>query len=277
MLVTGGSGYLGRHLRPLAQASGWQVVAPVSTEVDVRDAYSVAQFTTALVPSVVVHLAYRPDDEQTIVDGSLNVARAAAAVGARLVHMSTDVVFHGRHEPYREDDPPDPLSDYGRMKAAAETAVLERDPTAVCVRTSLMYGTSVLGACQHDVLRAVEDPDAMVFFTDEIRCFTAVEDVASALVTLAAHPKIRGPLHVVAPQPLSRHEFALTMAAWLGHPTGAIRSTTLSASGLRRPARVALDSSRAAAMGIRCRPVDEVVRSAFGRDACADASSPPAR
>jgi dTDP-4-dehydrorhamnose reductase len=55
------------------------------------------------------------------VDGSRNVARAAR--GARLVHISTDVVFDGRlGRPYVEEDAPTPITEYGRTKAAAEDA-----------------------------------------------------------------------------------------------------------------------------------------------------------
>lgn len=259
MLVTGGSGYLGRHVLPLAAAAGWDVVAPSSTECDIRDPTAILQLAISRMPDAVVHLAYRPGDERAIVDGSGNVARAAAAVGARLVHMSTDVVFHGREDPYDEADPTDPLSDYGRMKAAAEDAVSARVRDAVLVRTSLMYGGSVLGACQLDVLRATQDPAGMAFFRDEIRCFTAVEDVAAAVVALADRPDVRGPLHVVGPDAIDRHTFAVRTAAWLGLDATALRSTSLAESGLVRPARVVLSAARAAALGVTCRSLATVL------------------
>jgi dTDP-4-dehydrorhamnose reductase len=253
MLVTGGSGYLGRHVLPLAAAAGWDVVAPSSTDCDIRDPTAILQLAISRMPDAVVHLAYRPGDEHVIVEGSGNVARAAAAVGARLVHMSTDVVFHGREDPYDEVDPTDPLSDYGRMKAAAEDAVASRVQDAVLVRTSLMYGVSVLGACQLDVIQATQDPSAMAFFRDEIRCFTPVEDVAAAVVALAGRPDVRGPLHVVGPDAIDRHTFAVRTAGWLGHDAAALRATTLAASGLVRPARVVLTPAHAEELGFTCR------------------------
>ena len=58
------------------------------------------------------------------VDGSRNLARAAAEVGARLVHVSTDLVFDGAlGRPYTEDDEPRPIMEYGRQKLAAEEEV----------------------------------------------------------------------------------------------------------------------------------------------------------
>ena len=81
-------------------------------------------------PEIVIHTAYLQDGpgaHEITVDGAENVARAAAAVGARLVHLSTDVVFDGRKgAPYVEDDPLSPVTDYGRAKAEAEGRVAGR-------------------------------------------------------------------------------------------------------------------------------------------------------
>ena len=75
------------------------------------------------------------------------MAVAAAAVGARLIHISTDVVFDGtKREPYTEDDEPNPLDDYGRSKLDAERRVLELHPEALVVRTSLLVGREQPGA-----------------------------------------------------------------------------------------------------------------------------------
>ena len=82
-----------------------------------------------LRPDVVIHTAYRQDEDDVNTVGSENVARAAAAVGARLVHLSTDVVFDGRKgAPYVEDDPVSPVTDYGRAKAEAEVRVAAAHP-----------------------------------------------------------------------------------------------------------------------------------------------------
>ena len=97
-----------------------------------------------LRPACVIHTAYRehgPAAYATTVEGSVNVARAANAYGARLIHISTDVVFDGRGgAPYRESDPVSPITTYGRHKAEAERAVGAAHPHAVIVRTSLIYG-----------------------------------------------------------------------------------------------------------------------------------------
>ena len=93
-------------------------------------------------PSAVIHTAYRQDEPRRELRGRRRASPTAAArVGARLIHISTDLVFDGtKGEPYTEDDKPNPLDDYGRSKLEAERRVLELHPGALVVRTSLLVG-----------------------------------------------------------------------------------------------------------------------------------------
>ena len=197
LLVTGGSGFLGGELlrqardRPLAAThlsgapDGHEAVDWI--ELDVRDDAGVRAAIERVRPAAVVHTAYRQDGEgarETTVDGAGAVARAAAAVGARLVHMSSDVIFDGtKTTAYDELDPPSPITDYGRAKADAEHAVAEAHPGALLVRTSLIYGH---GHSRHErlALEAARGEGELAFFDDEMRCPVAVEDLAAAVLEL---------------------------------------------------------------------------------------------
>jgi dTDP-4-dehydrorhamnose reductase len=88
-----------------------------------------------------------------------------------------------------------------------------------------------------------------------VRCPAHVDDVADAVTRLAAMRDVSGPLHVAGPEALSRAEFAIRTADTLGLDPSLVRSGTLAESGLVRPGRVVLDSSRAAMLEIRCRAV----------------------
>jgi dTDP-4-dehydrorhamnose reductase len=258
MLVTGGSGFLGWHL--LQDPGEWQVVAPTREMVDLLRADRVRDLVESWKPQVIVHLAYQKD-RPNIVDATRHVAEAAAACGARLIHLSSDLVFGGRPEPYRETDAPFPVTEYGRDKLDAEAAVFAAVPNAVAIRTSLLFGTDRLSSAQEDAQAAAQGRSAMRFFTDEVRCPTHAADVARAIVTLAERRDVAGVLHVAGPRPMSRAELAEATATWLGLAPARIATSTIAESGQVRPGHVVLDSSHAAALGITCRdPLDAMRR-----------------
>ena len=195
-----------------------------------------------------MHLAYRKGDRRTIVEGSRNIAEAATICGARLVHVSSDAIFPGRPEPYREYDTPFPITDYGVMKLEAERAVAAECPGAVLVRTSLLYGTRRVAQIQLDVELAVTGRKAMRFFTDEYRCPAHAADVGAALSSLAARPDIRGPLNVAGPEAISRAELAAVFARWMGFDPRGLSTGSMALSGTIRPGRVVLDTTLASSL-----------------------------
>jgi dTDP-4-dehydrorhamnose reductase len=235
LLVTGGSGYLGRELlRRSPGAVGASRGAGLL--LDVRDAVAVRAALDSLRPAAVIHTAYRQDDRATTFDGAVAVAEAAAAVEARLIHLSSDLVFDGEQDaPYTEEDEASPITAYGRDKADAERAVLEAHPDALVVRTSLLYGGAEPGPQE----RMAADPEA-VFFTDEIRSPVHVGDLAAALLELVGGAEA-GILHAAGADALSRYELARLLAP---HPER-VRGVPLARSEHVRPRNCSLSSARA--------------------------------
>jgi dTDP-4-dehydrorhamnose reductase len=249
VFVTGLGGYLGRAIAALEPEA---VGIAGRAAADVRDEAAVGGALERAQPDAVIHTAYvqgGPDARSINVDGSAVVARAARERGLRLVHVSTDVVFSGRLDrPLREDDPVDPVTDYGRTKADAELAVRGEYPGAAIVRTSLIYR----GAEPSRQEQLALDP-AMTFYEDEIRCPVAAPDLAAALLELARRPDISGPLHVAGSDAVSRLEFARLVA---GDPT-AVKGGPRPGG---RPGDVRLDCSKAQALlATRLRGVREVL------------------
>ena len=244
LLVTGGrTGYLGRYV--VAAAAGHEVVAVGSADADVRDAAAVESLVERHQPDAIVHTAYVQSDRAVTADGAAHVAGAAARHGARMVLVSSDVVFGGSDRPYDETAPTDPVSPYGEAKAAAERAVLDTCADAVVARTSLILGD---GASQHEELvrRLAAGADGALF-EDERRCPVHVEDLARALVELA-EGDVQGVLHLAGADGMSRHQLGRLIARRDGLDPDVLRATTRAALAVPGPVDVRLDSSRAAAL-----------------------------
>ena len=227
--VTGATGYLGAELlRQAPEATGERV--------EVRDTAAVRALFDRLAPQTVLHTAYRQDGDgawETTVDGAENVARAAYEVGAKLVHLSTDVVFDGRKgAPYVEVDATCPVTEYGRAKAEAELRVRAAHPGALVVRTSLIVGGPGVPPSKHE--QVALDP-AMTFFEDEIRCPIQVGDLAAALLELVER-EVSGVLHVAGTDAVSRAELAELIAG---------RPVRRAPAPEGRPLDCSLDTSRA--------------------------------
>lgn len=255
LLVTGGSGYLGRHILRLVPRA-WDVhwtyyrnplQAPgTGHQLDVRDAMAVERLFDGLRPDAMIHTAYSREPallDAVVVDGTRHLVAAAAEAGTRLVHLSSDVIFDGEQGPYTEADPPAPITAYGRAKAQAE-AVAAAHPDAAIVRTSLIFGFDPPDERTCWVLDSLRQGKHITLFTDEVRCPVYAVDLAAAVVELAGN-SYRGVLNVAGAQALDRYEFGvLTARAWHVDPTDLTPGISRE-SGLTRPRDCRLDIARA--------------------------------
>jgi dTDP-4-dehydrorhamnose reductase len=220
--------------------------APPSAEadwrpLDIRAAGDVAALVRAVQPEVIVNAAYGKADWAVTADGAAHVALAAAAAGARLVHVSSDAIFSGAAARYDEASPPDPVSPYGAAKAAAETAVRAIASDAVIARTSLIIGD---GDSPHErMVHALASGDAPgLLYTDVVRCPVHVTDLAAVLLELSAAPTT-GTCHVAGADAVSRYELGLLIAERDGLDPAALPSGPRPASAQPGPLAVVLDSS----------------------------------
>jgi len=218
---------------------------------------------TAAAPDAVIHTAYLQHGDAahaTNADGAGHVAAAAREAAARLVHVSSDAIFGGAGDrPLREEDGADPVTAYGATKAAAEPLVMAAHPGAVMVRASLLYGGPGHAPSSHEELAvaAARGEQDVAFYTDEVRSPIQVDDLAAALVELAAITVPIGPLHAGGADAVSRLTFARLIATSRGEDAEGLTGRPAPPD---RPRFCPLDSSRAQALlRVRLRGVHEVL------------------
>lgn len=220
LLVIGASSYLGAAILKRAPAN-WQIAATyfshpfsfpnvAALRADARDADAANRLVAQIRPDAIIHTPAAMNGELLTalnVDGACNIARAAAQAKARLIHISTDVIFDGEHSPYDERAQPNPITPYGESKARSERAVTATHPGPVIVRTSLIYGFDPIDTRT----RLTLDGGMPHLFSDEFRCPVFVVDLADALIEIAQNDFV-GVLNVAGPQRLSRYDFGLKLA-----------------------------------------------------------------
>ena len=265
-LVTGATGTLGSYLvHELAMSErtvqGWSGATAVDIDgiavkpVDLTDADAVTRAFRAARPDVVVHAGSlarisdclrSPDRARQInVEGTQVLATLSAKRGARLVYVSTDLVFDGQAAPYREDSPTQPLSVYGRTKADAESIVHSLSNSAV-VRISLLFGPmrNQRPGLFDWLAEALRASQPITLFADEWRTPLGLLPAARALHALG-RSDFTGTIHLGGPERMSRLEMGQRLARFLGvADTALIAGQRDSEPGAEpRPQDVSLDST----------------------------------
>ena len=238
--------------------AGQQVRAVGSAELDVRDA-AACQAAVRDVDVVVNCSAYTAVDAAETDEsaafavnavGAANLAKACAATGATLVHISTDYVFDGSaSEPYAADDPIAPRSAYGRTKAAGEWAARAEHGDVLVVRTAWLYGAH--GGCfPRTIAKALTQRDTLDVVADQVGQPTWTVDVAGVVLGLVAAGAAPGTYHATSSGQVSWHGFAQAVAEESHTDPARVRETTSEAfvRPAPRPAYSVLshDSLRAA-------------------------------
>lgn len=232
LLITGITGVAGYHalfyfLRQYpAQVVGirptktWQMVGPGVVPMDTEDEEGLLglfrQHGFRSVLNTTGNCALKsceldPDMAQrTNVLSAANVSRLAWQFGARLVHLSSDLVFSGlKGSPYLETDPTDPVTVYGRTMVEGEQAVLAHHPAAALLRISLPMGPSFnhhAGAIDWIQSRFRNHRPATLYF-DEVRCPTYVEDLSRVCERLL-EMDARGLFHAGGPRGITLYQIA---------------------------------------------------------------------
>jgi dTDP-4-dehydrorhamnose reductase len=195
LMVTGAGGMTGTEVRERARAGRWEVSAFTRGDLDITDGPAVEDAARRFHPDVLINCAAYTAVDRAESDpelaaavnagGTRNVAHASSAVGAPLIHVSTDYVFSGSADsPYSPDSRPGPTSVYGETKLAGEIAVRDETADHVIVRTSWVFshrGSNFV----RSMLRLAGERDELRVVNDQTGRPTSAADLADALLVVA--------------------------------------------------------------------------------------------
>jgi len=256
---------LGQDLVVVLAASGHEVVAADRAEIDITDPVSAANGVVGF--DVVVNCAAwtAVDDAETQEGeaftvnavGPANLAKGAAAAGARLVQISTDYVFAGDAvAPYGEEAPLLPKSAYGRTKGAGEWAVRANTEDYLIVRTAWLYGAK--GNCfPKTMVNLLADRDSLTVVDDQVGQPTWTVDLADLVMRLVEAEAPSGIYHGTSGGETSWFGFARASVAAAGMDPERILATTSEAFVRPAPRPAYSVLSHEALVAIHVAPIGE--------------------
>jgi len=233
VLIFGATGMLGKAL--MRVWTGDEIVGLGSADADIRVPEQVQAQVKRVNPDwIVLSAAYTDVDGCELnpqlatavnTQGAVNVARAAASSGSKLLFVSTDYVFDGLNtRPYETDDARKPINSYGESKAEAEKKIIEILPDACIVRTSWLFGAG--GKCFPDtILKLAATRPQIEVVNDQRGCPTYTDDLAFAIVQLC-RSGARGIVHCTNSGGCTWYEFAAEILKAASLSTKLLPTTT---------------------------------------------------
>ena len=250
ILLTGASGLLGHAYAEAAIRRGHTVIAlynrhpptarglAQSIQLDAQQlekltAVCLEQWPDAIVNCAAISSPADVDAAPKLAE-KINVAlprhlsQLSTHLGARFLHISTDMVFDGHSaEPYRSTDMPNPSNLYGQTKLMAERAVLEHNPEdPVVLRIPILMGNSPRGqrSPHEKLLEAIARGDTPKLFCDEIRQPCSASNVAEVLLELTERRDLHGIFHWAGAETMSRFEMGQRILKHFNLPLNRVRS-----------------------------------------------------
>ena len=195
VLVTGANGQLGNSIHArISLYPGYNFLFTDIDTLDICDKEAVRKYVLENDVQYVMNCAAytavdKAEEHEDLCmrinrDAVRNLGEAAHAVGAKVIHVSTDYVFDGTScRPYLESDATCPVSVYGRTKLAGEQALMEVCPDSVIIRTAWLYSEFGKNFCKTMMNLTATKPHLKVVF-DQVGTPTYALDLAKAIETV---------------------------------------------------------------------------------------------
>ena len=244
-LVIGARGMLGHDLCSALKDAGAKIVEMDIPEIDICNLSSVRAIFQKVRPRSVINVAAFTDvdgcETQTEAAFSVNaigpenLAIVARGSGSYLVHISTDYVFDGsKKEPYKEDDPANPLGIYGKSKWEGEVRLRKTLLDNYCIiRTQWLYGANGKNFVD-TIIRAAKRNKILKIVNDQLGSPTYTVDLAMAIVRLC-QMQATGVFHVTNKGTTTWSDFAAKILEFVGLTNVKIENITTNQLGRAAP------------------------------------------
>ena len=195
VLITGANGQLGSEIRKITGLfPGIRFAFTDVDELDVTDSLKVANFLSLFKPQFLVNCAAytavdkaETDIEMATLLNATSVgilAEQSAEIGCKMIHVSTDYVFNGiGSRPYKEDDPVNPQSEYGKTKLEGEVLCMKNNHESMIIRTSWLYSAFGNNFVK-TMVRLGNERDELGVIADQIGSPTNAADLAHAILSI---------------------------------------------------------------------------------------------
>ena len=257
ILITGAFGQLGHSLQSvLSKKSNYDLICTgrklkKGQEViplDIRNQVALKELINTTAPDILINLAAMTNVDACELNpklaGEINVAgleHICDSFKGKIIHLSTDYVFDGTSGPYKEDDPLNPISIYGKTKLASEHILLEKDIKNLVIRGNVLYDYSphTSASFLNWVVSSLKGNQEIKVVQDQFNNPTWTRSM-SDIIELSIENDLEGIIHWGDSEHISRFEFAKLIAKKFSLDESLIKP--ILTSELNQPARRPLQS-----------------------------------
>ena len=257
ILITGAFGQLGHALQSvLSKKSNYELICTgrkvkkgqEGIPLDIRNQVALKELINTTAPDILINLAAMTNVDACELNpklaGEINVAglqHICDSFKGKIIHLSTDYVFDGTSGPYKEDDPLNPISIYGKTKLASEHILLEKDIKNLVIRGNVLYDYSshTSASFLNWVVSSLKNNQEIKVVEDQFNNPTWTRSMAD-IIELSIENDLEGIIHWGDSVHISRYEFAKLIAKKFSLNDSLIKPVLT--SELNQPARRPLQS-----------------------------------
>ena len=257
ILITGAFGQLGHALQSvLSKNSNYELICTgrkvkkgqEGIPLDIRNQVALKELINTTAPDLLINLAAMTNVDSCELNpklaGEINVAgmeHICDSFKGKIIHLSTDYVFDGTSGPYKENDPLNPISIYGKTKLASEQILLEKDIKNLVIRGNVLYDFSPYTSASflNWVVSSLKGNQEIKVVEDQFNNPTWTRSM-SDIIELSIENDLEGIIHWGDSVHISRFEFAKLIAKKFSLNESLIKPVLT--SELNQPARRPLQS-----------------------------------